>query len=344
MSENPVWLLATSLYAMLATWCICTWAPLIGKRFKLLDFPSGRKIHSEPTPLVGGFSLLLVLGPIMPIIMIVFDPQGIGNLALSVIALATAACAIIGISDDRHSLNATLRIVTVVAIFILCAVVDKRFMITSLHISWLSAPVVLPIWAEWILTPLILVGFVNAVNMADGKNGIVIVTSICWAFALTLYGPNGLVIIMLPLVLMLGIIATFNLRGKVFLGDGGSYGLACFFGLTSIYVYNLAPGRIFADWLALLFFIPGIDMLRLFCVRILAGRSPMVGDRNHLHHHLYNLLGWPNGLYIYISLLIVPAMAAVIDRPKTLVFMSASLIAYTTIIVIGSRRQRVSKA
>lgn len=344
MSENPVWLLATSLYAMLATWGICMWAPVIGKQLKLLDYPSGRKTHREPTPLVGGISLLIVFGPIMPIIMIVFDPQGIGNLALSVIAVATAACAFIGITDDRHSLNAILRIILVVIIFILCAVVDKRFLITSLHFSWQDAPLVLPIWAEWLLTPLILVGFVNAVNMADGKNGILIGSSICWAFALTLFGPNGLVIIMLPLVLMLGTLFTFNMRSAVFLGDGGSYGLSCFFGLTSIYVYNLSQGYVDADWLALLFFVPGADMLRLFFVRILAGRSPMVGDRDHLHHHIYNLVGWPKGLAIYMGLIILPALAAVLDRRLSVVFAGIALAVYATIIVLALRKPSADSA
>ena len=60
----------------------------------------------------------------------------------------------------------------------------------------------------------------------------------------------------------------------------------------------------------LIFLIPGLDMFRLFILRLLKKRNPFKGDNNHLHHLLlskYNLkytlliyfilINWPNILY-----------------------------------------------
>lgn len=338
MSENPVWLLATSVYAMLSTWAVCLLAPRIGVRFKLMDYPSTRKLHAQPTPLVGGVALLVVFAPIMPIIMIVFDPQGIGNLSLSVIALATGMCALVGISDDRHSLGATLRLGATILIFVAAAMLDPRFMISSVNFSWHPAAYILPQWSSWLLSLLVLAGFINAVNMADGKNGLVIGASICWTFLLTFIGPNGLVIIMLPLALMLCTLLTFNMRGLIFLGDGGSYGLAAFFGLTAVFSYNLAPVSVTADLMTLMFIVPGIDMLRLFFFRIARGQSPMAGDRDHLHHHLFRTYGWPRGLIVYLLMMTIPCLAAFAHRPITPYMLVATIIAYAVLIVVSTVR------
>jgi UDP-GlcNAc:undecaprenyl-phosphate GlcNAc-1-phosphate transferase len=60
----------------------------------------------------------------------------------------------------------------------------------------------------------------------------------------------------------------------------------------------------------LLFLVPVLDSFRLTFVRLARGQSPMAGDRDHLHHHLQNRFGWPNGLYLYLLLALAPATLA----------------------------------
>ena len=50
--------------------------------------------------------------------------------------------------------------------------------------------------------------------------------------------------------------------------------------------------------------IPGIDMLRLFIVRLINKKNPFKGDNNHLHHILNKSFGEKKAA-IYIFLLIV---------------------------------------
>lgn len=335
MMENPVWLLVTSAYAVLSTWVACLLADDLGERWRLMDYPDARKTHAKPTPLMGGIALLAVIFPIMPIIGVLFEPGDIGNMALTILALATAGCAAIGITDDRHSLSAVARLLLTLFLFAAAIGVDERFLIDRVWFSWTDQPLLLPPWLGWAFTLTVLVGFINAVNMADGKNGLVLSMCLIWALLLTAVGPAGLVIVMLPIVLMLCVLFIYNLQGRLFLGDGGAYGLAAYFGLVSIYSYNLGSGTVPADLLTLFFIVPGIDMIRLFAVRIARGRSPMAGDRDHFHHHLLRVAGWPVGLIIYISMMLVPSVVAAMWPTWSPVMLGLTIAIYCAVLLIS---------
>lgn len=346
MMDNPVWLLVTSGYAVLATWLVCLVAGEIGVRFQLMDYPDLRKTHAKPTPLVGGIALLALIVPTMPVIGMLFQPDDIGNKALAIIAGSTIASALIGITDDRHSMSAVSRLLLTVALFSAAIAFEPRFLIQTVQLGWSDGSLILSDPVAWLFTITVLVGFINCVNMADGKNGLVIGMGLSWALLLTAVGPEGLVIVMLPLVLMLCVLLIYNLQGRVFLGDGGAYGLATFFGMVAIYSYNNAQGKLYADILTLFFIVPGIDMIRLFVVRLAQRRSPLSADRNHLHHHLLHLFGWPGGLLFYAALILVPSMVA-LSMPHlsgamiiaTLLVYAATLI-YVRLVKSGFGRQQ----
>jgi UDP-GlcNAc:undecaprenyl-phosphate GlcNAc-1-phosphate transferase len=231
-----------------------------------------------------------------------------------------------------------------VLLFASAIALDPRFLIGAFYFTGMT-PIILPFWVAWVFTLLVMIGFLNAVNMADGKNGLVISMSLYWAVALSLAGPQGLFIIMLPLSVMLLVLLGHNMFSRLFLGDGGAYGLAALFVMLSILSYNITPGAITADMLTLFFIIPGIDMIRLFVRRIVKGRSPTSADRDHLHHYLYTMVGWPLGLIIYLVLMAVPGLIA-ISRPALAPYaLAASLVAYAAIVIAaGEGRKRVRKA
>ena len=84
-----------------------------------------------------------------------------------------------------------------------------------------------------------------------------------------------------------------NLQNKVFLGDSGIYTLGSILSLLLIYEYNFFETLRFCDEIFLLLILPGFDLLRLTCTRIISGKNAFYGDRNHLHHMLlkkFNLL------------------------------------------------------
>lgn len=299
-----------------ATGFLCWFAEPICRSFKLLDIPEaggGRKRHKKATPLMGGLVLILIILPLTAVASTMPDDDHTKQMLVYVIA--TMAIAAIGIADDRHSLTARTRIILTFLIFIIAATYHPLYNVRVLSFSAPEFELGLGVKPFAIFfTALCCVGLVNAINMADGKNGLVLGLCLGWLAILSFSADR----FMLPYILLLmsgvAVLLAFNLKGKLFLGDGGAYGFAAAIGLLTIAAYNsqgIELNRpIHAQEIMLMFAVPVLDSFRLTFVRWRRGQSPMAGDRDHLHHHLLDKFGWPGGLFVYWALALVPAAIA----------------------------------
>ena len=159
---------------------------------------------------------------------------------------------------------------------------------------------------------LCLVGVQNATNMADGKDGLAIGLSLLWTGLLFAHAPDHLRPLLLVLAVGLALVLIFNLSGRLFLGDSGSYSISAFVGLATIYCYGVGFPVLRADVVALWFLIPVVDCLRLMAVRLARGRSPFSSDQNHLHHILTRWMPWRWGLPLYLALVGLPSLVGVL--------------------------------
>ena len=105
---------------------------------------------------------------------------------------------------------------------------------------------------------------------------------------------------------LLIIFLIFNLNNKCYLGDSGVYLLSSIISFYIIKSYNLNSVILSSEKIFLLLMIPGLDMLRLFCIRILRKKNPFKGDLNHLHHLLMRKFSNIKTLLIIILLIIWP--------------------------------------
>ncbi len=278
----------------------------------LLDVPDERKLHRKVTPLVGGLALTTIILP-LSIVSYVWAGDPLHVESGIVIVIATFAMSLIGIADDRHSLKARDRILLSLIVFGSVAIVDSTFNIRVLSFVVPDVEFGLAAWPFAIVfTTICCIGLVNAVNMADGKNGLVIGLCVGWLTILVALSDWSFLPFISLLCAGLLTLLIFNIRGRLFLGDGGSYGFATAVGLLTIQLYN-SPGNyhgraISADQIMLLFSVPVLDSFRLTFARIWRGQSPVVGDRDHLHHHLHAKLGWPTGLLAYWFVALIPAI------------------------------------
>jgi len=308
----------------------------LGRFLGLLDFPDdpgGRKLHARVTPLVGGLALTLAtLGGIAATAVAGPDGSAAVDRDLARLGMAVGAMFLIGVADDRFDLSVRIRLVLAAAA--LWAVVEgvPDFAITFIRFGRTPSLTLLAAWSA-AFTLLCLVGLLNAVNMADGKNGIVIGLSLIWSAFLLATLPPTLLPVMAAVAGSLAVLFVYNLRGRLFLGDGGSYAVSAVFGLLAIAAYNHAFARIGADDIALLFAIPVFDTLRLVVSRIAQRKSPFTGGRDHLHHYLHAKVGWPRGLYIYLSLAAVPLTAAALMPGTALIWLTLSFAAYAAVLV-----------
>lgn len=300
------------------TFFLCFNAVRLCTYLNLVDVPVGRKQHKTPTPLMGGVVMIAVLAPVA----LVYVLSGVSDRwfgSLLIWIACVTIMAFVGLADDRHTLSPRLRLFISFLVFATAAAVDPTFNVRVLDFVTPKFSLGLGTW--WlaiIFTVICCVGLINAVNMADGKNGLVLGLALGWLGILSLRAGDALLPMIGILACCLAILFIFNMRGRLFLGDGGAYAIATALGLLSIMVYN-SPGldtlrAISADELVLLFLVPVVDSFRLTFTRWKQGRSPMSADRDHLHHHLQDKFGWPSGLVIYWCISFIPVILLISGR------------------------------
>jgi UDP-GlcNAc:undecaprenyl-phosphate GlcNAc-1-phosphate transferase len=160
----------------------------------------------------------------------------------------------------------------------------------------------------WPLMAVAFVGLVNAVNMADGQNGIVGSIYTVWLTCLLLSTTGIAHNIAMVLLACSIVFLAFNLPGYIFLGDAGSYGVTFVIGLLVTQAH--AQGQLTLETIIVWFYIPVLDCFRLLITRPLRRRSPLDGDRDHFHHRLQDRFGKDMGLAIYAGLVATTSLAS----------------------------------
>lgn len=304
--------------------------------FSLMDVPDERKKHRVATPLLGGLTLVGIVLPLAASLTGFYLPQ-VWHSTLFLIIIATGGMTLLGLADDRHTLSASARLFWSLAIFATAAIIDPDLNVRVLKFA--NSDFELGLATGFIavfFTTICCVGLINAVNMADGKNGLVIGLCIGWLAVLSVRAPEPIVpVIFLALCALVTLLA-FNLSGRMFLGDGGAYGFASLIAMLTIATYN-SPGEyagqaIGVEDVILLFALPVIDSFRLAFVRVRRGLSPMTADRDHLHHHLQAMVPWPWNLVSYLAMSVVPPFIYQVSPIGGLVAVIAQLSIYAAIL------------
>lgn len=342
MMEAAILPLVTTLAAIAVAIAVGRYAASLGTTLGLLDFPDeagGRKQHAAVTPLVGGVAVMLALAFALTISVRLAPEAGPDVLQhLLWLGIATLAMFLIGFADDRFLLSPRIRLGIAMIVLLLVVISAPDFSLSFVRFSGQQDIFLLGRAAE-AFTLLCLVGLLNAINMADGKNGIVISLGLIWSAILIFRLPPSLAPVMSATATVLAVLLWFNMRSRLFLGDSGSYAISALFGTLAVYSYNHDFANVRADDIVLMFAIPVFDTIRLMVARSLERRSPFMGGRDHLHHYLYARVGWPRGLWIYVALVALPNAAALAIPGTAPVWLAVSLIAY--VFVLGRVRRPV---
>ncbi len=327
-----IWLYIASGLISLAT---CFFAAPIGRVLGVIDAPDGqRKLHVSETPLVGGLAIMspLLLAALYFAYISEFMP------ILTAFAGATFSVLILGLVDDRRHIKPYVRLSISLVICGLVLYGVPAINVTFLHFTFLDQPIFLDrVWAV-VFTLLCLVGLQNAINMADGKNGLVMGMTLIWVLLLTIYSPMHIRPLLIVFAVGLCVALGFNLGGRLFLGDSGAYSISLAIGMLAIYAYKVGFDRLPADIVALWFLIPVVDCLRLMVSRMVGGRSPFSSDRNHLHHMLLEMMPWRWALTTYLGLVGIPAVFALFYPALTLWWGVGAFAIYVLILALRGRR------
>ena len=251
--------------------------------WNFLDLPAERKVHSEPVPRVGGIAM--AAGTLAALALAGNFAQPMPAYLAGVIVLL-----IFGVWDDRMTLRAGPKalgqVIAVLIVMIWGDVSVSTLSLTQRH--------VMPEWVSLPLTFLFLVGVTNAINLADGLDGLAGGTTLLSLSALALLAMNsGNPFVGMVAVVIMGAILgflRFNTHpARVFMGDGGSQILGFSAAVLSVLLTQDVSTPLSSALPLLLLGIPIIDTLMVMTQRLLEHRSPFQADRNHVHHRLLSL-------------------------------------------------------
>ena len=273
----------------------------LARRIGLLDHPGGRKDHAAPTPVTGG--LAIALGTMIPALLLTeVTPQLLG------LGLAAAVLIITGVIDDLKDLRWQYRILAqIVAALCIVMVGDVKveaigpvFGLGQMALGSLSIP----------FTVLATVGLINALNMADGLDGLAGSMALCALVMLiagSIYSGNaelthGLTVLAGALAgfLALNMRTPWRKRAYVFLGNSGSAYLGLVIAWAAFRLTQNPDHPVTPVLAPFLIAPPVIDCLVLIVKRLRQGRSPFAADRTHAHHMMLDAGYTPTGVVLFM--------------------------------------------
>ena len=277
---------------------------IITKKFNLIDYPDKiRKLHKVKTPLIGGSLILFSI-----IYLVIVDQLFmVNNNYISKIIIILLPIFIMGLLDDIYNLSPIRKSIFLTFLLLLFLYFNKEFLLTKLYFDDFKKNYLFNDVASIFLTTFCLLLLINAFNMSDGINGLAHSIAILWLVILILLFNLNITFYFITLIIFISLI--FNYKGKYFLGNSGSSLLGSFIGLLTIYLYNSDLNHeniVSVEKIVLIFLIPGLDMLRLFIIRISNKKSPFFGDLKHFHHLLISSLHLNKVIIYYLLLILWP--------------------------------------
>jgi UDP-GlcNAc:undecaprenyl-phosphate GlcNAc-1-phosphate transferase len=203
---------------------------------------------------------------------------------------AVGCCAVLGLAEDlrNNMLSPRFRLLAELGIFAIAIAFWPLLIPIDFGLPGLDALMTVPV-VGWFLTVVFCVGFINAVNMSDGANGLIpgIMT--------IAYGLFYLItseFVYAAMMTACGLFTLFNIiSGRLFLGDTGAYGLGASLAISALYLFS--QDVFSAAFLACLFAYPCIDFVVTLIRRYRAGRSIFLPDNDHLHNRIhYHFQRW----------------------------------------------------
>jgi UDP-GlcNAc:undecaprenyl-phosphate GlcNAc-1-phosphate transferase len=276
-------LLLAFVIAMVVTMALIPPLVRVAARLQVLDDPASRRVHSRPMPRVGGIAM--AVGALLPLCL--WLPM---DRTLVAYLLAVLVLLVFGAWDDRVTLGARTKFVGQLIAVLIVMLAGH----VSIHSLTLGERVALPDWLGFSLTLLFLLGITNAINLADGLDGLAGGTTLlcCAALALLAESWDVRFVETVGVVLMgalIGFLRFNTYPARIFMGDAGSQFLGFSVGVLSILLTQQTATPLSTALPLLLVGLPVLDTLIVIVLRLHAGRSPFAADRQHFHHRLLAL-------------------------------------------------------
>lgn len=318
-----------------------TLVPILMKhapRYGFIDNPDPRKVHVAPIPRTGG--LAMVVGSLVP--MLVWLPL---DLQMRAFLAAILVITVFGMWDDRADLDYRLKFAGQVVAALLVTVVGG-VVIRDIPFGPSDG---LPDLVAIPLTVLFFVGITNAVNLADGldglASGVALLSAGVVALLASLAEGDSLLLIALAVSGSICGFLRYNTHpASVFMGDTGSQFLGFSLGFMVVNLTQEVNSAVSPMLLILILGLPILDTLSVIARRLRERRSPFMPDRNHLHHkllasglHHYEAVA---AIYIFQGLFVGTALFLRYESDWVLVVIYLALTVALAVFIKSVRRLR----
>lgn len=255
----------------------------IAKKFKILDFPGDRKVHSFPVARLGGLGIYISYQ-----LFLFYFLYSYFDIHEYIIPFMIGGSIIffLGLLDDIKSLSPKVKFI--VQILVALFMIYNNIKITMFIEGEFLTSLITVLW---------IVGIINSFNLLDNMNGQAAglgALSSYFLFCLSLssgnYGIASMSLIFSGV--LLGFLYYNFPEAKTFMGDCGSlyigFNLAIF-SIMGTYVVGSKLTHLPVISPVLILAIPIYDTLSVMYIRFKNKKPLFIGDKNHFSHRLTNL-------------------------------------------------------
>ncbi len=263
----------------------------IALKLGVVDMPDQkRKVHKKPIPYLGGMAFYIAF--LVACIFIEWFYPHFFDERLTIIAITGTLIVLMGLLDDLISIPAKWKLIFELSLGILLY-----------YWGFKTATIAHPLGGVWeigwlalLVTPLWIVGVMNAINFSDGLDGLASgQVAICSAtlFAISYY--NGQTFTCLVMSILLGCTLAFLIYNShpasVFMGDTGALFLGFVLGCATLVEKKKGVTFVALTVPMVVLAVPFLDTFLSFLRRMQrASRGEFfMPDRDHLHHRLLKL-------------------------------------------------------
>jgi UDP-GlcNAc:undecaprenyl-phosphate/decaprenyl-phosphate GlcNAc-1-phosphate transferase len=360
LDEQIQFLALMACLGFVVTYLLVPVTKRLARNYAFLAYPGGRKIHSDPIPVLGGVAIfaphILVFSGYLYLVFTgssLIDRSEIQKFIA--LFLATVWILILGVVDDKSNLGWRNKLF------------GQIFAIGILFIGGHTiGKIVIPFYGlvDLGLLGYPLLGFIvllvmNAVNLIDGMDGLA--AGLCFFAAATCgtlaFYKNELLVATICLTTAGSLLAflRFNFPpATIFMGDSGSLSLG--FMLSVLATSNIVKGSSqryssLTTFIALLlpFAVALLDVALAVARRWISGRKIFLPDADHLHHRFIEMFKRPRlviGIFYIFSALFCSLTLLLTLNPEsysTLVVGSITVVALVGIMAMVLKLYRVDR-
>lgn len=331
---------ATSLFgALISTYLVRAWA----RRKGYVDLPNSRRIHTEPTPNIGGIAIGLVATSTFFVWSVLLLPDDFRRPEIAAMLLGGLLMLSVGFRDDVQQLGAWTKfglqfLIAAAVFFVGVRIVGGRFLIWAGTFSTVVSFLITTVW---------IVGTTNAFNLIDGSDGVAagaaLFASASMGVVFALQGdPVGALMSVVLVGACLGFLYFNFPPASIFMGDSGSLFLGYTLATLAVITTSKASTVVAVAIPVVAFGVPLLDTAIAIARRFLRREPIFRPDRGHIHHRLRDLGQSPRdvAITIYVACAGLTALSLLLASSEEALVLPVLVVA-AAILVIGVQRLNV---